>query len=124
MANKRRERLLEAFERAIHRFDYLEAMKIVGTLNYSCAEEAREKEVQLLFLMKNYLKCVTVLEKEDNLSQFENEVFVSSLAFTHQFDRVNAFLSNGTKIGQCCLALIQKYMQDCGCTIIKTPYMF
>ena len=124
MANKRRERLLEAFERAIHRFDYLEAMKIVGALNYSCAEEAREKEVQLLFLMKNYSKCVTVLEKENNLSQFENEVFVSSLAFTHQFDRVNDFLSNGTKIGQCCSALIQKYMQDCDYTIIKTYKVF
>ena len=49
MANHKRERYVQEFEKMIDNLEYYEALKIVGILYHTCAPEAREKEVKVLF---------------------------------------------------------------------------
>lgn len=114
MANNRREKMLVNFEKAIHNLDYVDAMKCVGALYYSNAEEAREKEAKLLFLMKDYKRCSDLFIHALPETQLENELYVCSLALLGKEKEVNIFLEGESKIGISCSVYMQRYMQSQG----------
>lgn len=114
MANNRRERVLDRFEKSLHDLDYIEAMKCVGALYYSNAEDAREKEAKLLFLMKDYKRCSALFMNNQPKTQLEDELYVCSLALMGKEQEVNDFLEGESKIGKSCLVYMQRYMQEIG----------
>lgn len=123
MANHRREVLLADFENAIRNLYYTEAMKKVGALYYSCADEAREKEAELLFLMKEYKSVVRLLSDSSTRTQFEKELYFVSLAYLDDFDSVNQFLNEGNTINKMCNVLVARHFLRSG-KRISLPFDF
>ena len=113
MANLKREKLYATLNQQIQSVNYLDAMKTIGALYYSCADDAREKEAELLFLLGEYERVYILLSNaaSKDFSQFEHELYAASLAFTNRFNEVNDYLEGRCLICSHCFAYIQRYVE-------------
>lgn len=119
MANHKRDKLFIKYDDAIHSLRYHEALKIVGALYYSCASEAKEKEAQLLFLTKDYRRCIDLFKESAPITQRENELYVASLAVLNRQEQVGNFLGANNIIGHQCFTLVKMYIENNGGHILR-----
>lgn len=112
MANHKRERYVQEFEKMIDNLEYYEALKIVGILYHTCAPEAREKEVKVLFLMQNYSEVLRKFIKEVPNTQLEKDIYTASLVILEQYKLVKEYLEGDSKISRFCSAYIQVLLKQ------------